>query len=133
MKSLNNSNLALVLTAVLLFVFGLSASAQHLARSQADVSSKQEIENQRGTNSNTDSTGGAKIKAQIDFVVPLSVADAIQIAQQQNLTIIQLQHSFVIGDQKFVGIFPVAAGTSADMIAPELLASYRGFLQDIAH
>src|SRR5438094_534300 len=117
-----------VIAGLLMLVF--SVSAQQSTRAQIEVSPTTKV--QGGGQGESNSSNGSQVRAQVDFVAPLSVINAIQIAQQQSVTIVQVQHSFMIGKQKFVGFFPIGAGISAASIESELLAKYREFLLDFA-
>ncbi|MCA1633837.1 MAG: hypothetical protein LC802_08990 [Acidobacteria bacterium] len=73
-----------------------------------------------------------QVEAKVEFVAPVSVDDALAIAAWQNLKVTQIQHSFTIGKEKFVGFYVVDADDTPATIAPNLAANYRAFLQDIA-
>lgn len=105
----------------------------HLARSRANANSASQpsARSQQEPKSLT-RANEPQAEAQVDFVSPVSVDDALTIAAWQNLKVTQIQHSFTIGKEKFVGFYVVDGDDTPATIAPKLAASYRAFLQDIA-
>lgn len=71
-------------------------------------------------------------EAQVDFVAPVSVGEALAVAAQQNLKVTQVRHSFTVGGEKFVGFYVVDADDTPATVGPNLAAKYREFLQNIA-
>ncbi|HEU4714823.1 MAG TPA: hypothetical protein VFS76_24900 [Pyrinomonadaceae bacterium] len=74
---------------------------------------------------------GPQQKAQIDFGASVALEKALLLAARQNLTITEIQHSFSLGDHRFIGIFPVDDETPVDTIPEKIVANYRGFLLDV--
>jgi hypothetical protein len=68
----------------------------------------------------------------INFIAPVSIEQALGMAQQQNLSIVLIRHSFSIGDQKFVGFCPLPPGIGADQMRARLQSEYMAFLQNMA-
>lgn len=106
---------------------------KHPARSRANANStgQPSAQSQQEPKSPT-GADKPQTEAQVDFVAPVSVDDALAIAAWQNLKVTQIQHSFTIGKEKFVGFYVVDADDTPATIAPNLAANYRAFLQDIA-
>jgi hypothetical protein len=77
---------------------------------------------------------GAKkyVTAQIEFdSVPLEWI--VQTAQTHHLAIAEIHHVFSIGDQQFVGFFPVPQDVELDQIGERLLEAHQRFLQDMVY
>jgi hypothetical protein len=109
------------------------ALGKHPARSRTNANSTDQSSERR--QQEPKSTAGAdepQAEARVEFIAPVSVYDALAIAASQNLKVTQIQHSFTIGKEKFVGFYVVDADDTPATIAPKLAANYRAFLQDIA-
>jgi hypothetical protein len=108
-------------------------SAKHPTRLRANTNSiNQPSERSQQEPKSLMGSEEPRAEAKIDFVAPVSVDDALAIAALQNLKVTQIQHSFMIGKEKFVGFYVVDADDSPATLATNLAANYRAFLQDIA-
>lgn len=117
--------LAISLLASLALMLGIPT-----VRSRAGVDSNGEPgERSQQKHKSPMGAGDAQAEAQVDFVAPVAVYEALAVAAQQNLTITQVRHSFTIGKEKFVGIYVVDADDTPATIGPNLAAKYREFLQ----
>lgn len=70
-------------------------------------------------------------KARVDFMTPTSVEAAIGAAQQQGLKVAEVRHNIYLGDQTFVGFYPVPDGAGSAEVRSGLAKAYRLFLQDM--
>ena len=70
------------------------------------------------------------IWAKVDFVSPISIEEAIEVAHERKLSVAFIEHSFLIGDQTFVGFYPVTS-KNKDKVRSGLLEAYKVFLQDM--
>lgn len=70
-------------------------------------------------------------KAKIDFASPVSLEEVMDIARHQRLRIVELHHAFSIGDNDFVGFYPVPAQMEPDQIRSGILEAHQSFLRDM--
>lgn len=73
----------------------------------------------------------SQAKARVDFITPTSVEAAMGAAQQQGLRVVEIRHNIYLGDQTFVGFYPVPDGTDSTEVRAGLAHSYKLFLQDM--
>ncbi len=70
--------------------------------------------------------------AQVEFAAPVLLEEVLRTAERHSLIAVQIQHRFSIGQQQFVGFFPIPKNNSPEEIRAKWFDAYRAFLQDMA-
>lgn len=72
-----------------------------------------------------------RVLAQIELASPIPLEDAIRMAKRQRIDLLLVEHTFTVGDQQFVGFYPVPASEQVEDSRARFFEAHRAFLSDM--